>query len=371
LKTFKKIVMLKIMFVLLVSIIAAFECSAFASDSKDVILVLDTSLSMVGYGGAYKSKNILNQVKSSIANYIDGLEDGDRVTFLTFDTEVRIYPTIYVDDDNDRDILKKYISMTEAKGAWTNTFYMIQAAFQKADKLEKEEDNQIVIVVMTDGIDDPPPYSKHKRLNIKEISSRFNNKDWWVYLVNLNEVKESKKVAALKSELEKVSKHTTVIEAGQDPTKGIEKDLPEDIKEKENGAGRVILSILIALIVIIIVLGLIYYFYQFSTLKVAGTLEYWNNEVLDPYITTYDLNKRAQKTITIGKGFDSNVTIRDIAINQPFSITAVRVEKLIKFVIQPGGKYPIEFINKEHGQYLENGDIFKVANYTFKYTNAV
>jgi hypothetical protein len=248
---------------------------------------------------------------------------------------------------------------------------MIQAAFQKADELEaeKKKKSQIVIVVMTDGIDDPPPASQHKRLNIKEISQRFNNKDWWVYLVNLHDLKESQKVKALKSELEKVVKHATVIEAGADPQKGIEQDLAGDIKQKESGAGRAILPILIALLVVALVLWLIYYFYQFSMLKVTGKIEYWNNEVLDPYISLYDLAKRNGKSITIGKGFDSNVTIRDIEISTPFSITAVRVDKMVKLQILSGGKYSIEFVNKEQGRYLEHGDIFKVANYTFRYSS--
>ena len=128
----------------------------FARKSKNIVLVLDTSMSMVGQAGG---RDILGKVKKSIMEYIDqSVEDGDRVTFVTFDTDARIYPTVLVDDDNDRDILKKYITMTEAAGLWTYTYKMIYKVFQAAEKLEKEEDGRNTeIVIMTDAIDDPPP----------------------------------------------------------------------------------------------------------------------------------------------------------------------------------------------------------------------
>ncbi|HRZ26650.1 MAG TPA: VWA domain-containing protein [Spirochaetota bacterium] len=347
------------------------QSDAAASSNKDVILILDTSYSMIGSGGGYKAKNIFEDVKGSIASYIDNLEDGDRVTFMTFDTAVRVFPTIFVDDDNDRDILKKYISMTQAKGLWTNTYYMIQAAFSKAESLETEEDNdrQIVIVVMTDGIDDPAPDSLDKRLNIKEISSRYSNKDWWVYLVNLSELRQTKKVAILKKELDKVTKHATIIEAGKDPAKGIQQDLQKDIEDKDTGTGDIILTILLVLIIIAAILGLIYFFTRYSSLRVTGILEYWSSEVLDPYITNVNLTKKGARTVYVGKGFDSTVTIRDIQINVPFEISAVRVEKRAMLKISTRGSYSIDFVNKEQGQYLESGDIFKVSNYTFKYSS--
>ena len=60
--------------------------------SKDLILVIDTSLSMVGYGG----KNIMPLVKQSLPKFIDQLESDDSFTLVTFDTEIKIYPTVYI-----------------------------------------------------------------------------------------------------------------------------------------------------------------------------------------------------------------------------------------------------------------------------------
>ena len=82
------------------------ESFSASAANKDVILVLDTSLSMVGYQG----KNIFESVKGSVDSYLDTLQDGDRVTFVTFDEDVKAYPQVLIDDQNDRDIVKKYIS---------------------------------------------------------------------------------------------------------------------------------------------------------------------------------------------------------------------------------------------------------------------
>ena len=88
-----------------------------ASDEKDLILILDTSLSMAGHGG----KNILPQVKKSLPVYIEQLEDGDSITLLTFDTEVKVYPTVYIDDEKNKESLVDYIKNIKAAGKWTYT----------------------------------------------------------------------------------------------------------------------------------------------------------------------------------------------------------------------------------------------------------
>jgi hypothetical protein len=57
---------------LVVSIISGLtQNRLYARDNRNVILVLDTSMSMIGYGG----KDILGRVKTSIKNYVDKLED--------------------------------------------------------------------------------------------------------------------------------------------------------------------------------------------------------------------------------------------------------------------------------------------------------
>jgi hypothetical protein len=41
---------------------------------------------------------------------------------------------------------------------------------------------------------------------------------------------------------------------------------------------------------------------------------------------------------------------------------------VIKCALQWGNSYTIEFQNGVQGEFLKDGDVFKVANYTFKYS---
>ncbi len=335
-----------------------FSQNAFASD-KNILLVLDTSLSMVGHGG----KNILEKVKKKINEYIDkNVDDGDQVTFITFDTTVKVFPPVLVDDNNDRDILKKYISMTEAKGQWTHTYEMARKVYETAEGLDKEDDDRkIIIIVMTDALDDPPPHKKGQTLGMNEISEK---KEWWVYFVNFGTMKKNKNLSSI-NELSKRVKHTKVIESGKDPDKGLDKF--QEVIEKEKQQQGFVKILLISILIIALVLFIIYYFWRFSQLKVVGKLEYWNNAILDPYTETINLTKRRLREALVGRGTGSSFQIREFEVVKPFAIIAQRDEGDVKMAIVSGGN-AMEFINRDVGKFLKDGDIFKVNNYTFKYT---
>ncbi len=340
----------------------------YARTSKDVILVLDTSLSMKGYGG----KDIFNRVKRSITQYIDKLEDGDRVTFMTFDTDVRMYPTVLVDDENDRDIIKKYIFMTEAKGPWTYTYKMLGEVFQKTDEVQKSgEGRQAVIVVMTDALDDPPPGSRDKRFDIKEISSRYGQKDWWIYFVSFSNLAQDKRLSKMRDALEKdlkaVSKTSKVIDAGMEPEKAIGKDFQRDVREMEEQSSSPYIPILIAGIALVLLVFLIVFLKRKSAEKVYGRLEYWKNNVIDPYLSSYDLAARPSREVSIGRGIGCSLNIRDYELEIPFTLVAERDKSGIRIKMVAPPNYPIALVNRKEGEYLEDGDIFYASNYSFKY----
>jgi hypothetical protein len=341
-----------------------------ANESKDMILVLDTSLSMVGYGG----KNIFDQVKSSLSRFIDKLEEGDSITFMSFDTEVKIYPRVVVNDANDKEILKKYLSVVEAKGAWTYTMEMIKNVLRTAQELEtKEKERQKVIVILTDALDDPPPHQRKHKFNIKEIASAYGGKDWFIFLVNLGDLKKNKRLVEVQKEFEKsVSPYTKIIDAEKSPEKGIEKDLKKHIEssvEEKRLRERSFLAspYFIGIVVIVIVLLVLFYLKRLSELKVRGKLEYWNHELLDPYIENFDLTRQNVKTVPIGKGIGCLLNIRDIEISEPFKIEAEREKGKIQYSVVGGEGYTIDFVNREPGEFIQDGDMFKVSNYTFKY----
>jgi len=351
--------------------------AAFANPDKNVIVVLDTSMSMIGHGGKFFGRDILEPVKQSINRFIDKqIDDGDTVTFMTFDTDVKSYPTVIIYDENDRDIVKKYISMVEAKGKWTNTFSMIRGVEQKAKELEeldkkKDKERQIVIIVMTDGLDDPAPDSKQK-MSIEEIGKQ--QADWWFYIVDLKGLIDNTKYLEHRKKLEekasKLSKNVKIIQVDdKDKSMGMDAVAEDSEKKIASSSFARIIQILIAVLVVCALLALVFFMLQYSKLKVKGKLDYWNNEVLDPYITHFDLAKKELREITIGKGASCDLVIRDLGVSKPFSIKAVRLNKEIKFAITAGAGYKIEFVNKKPDGFVKAGDIFKVNNFTFKLFN--
>ncbi len=332
---------------------------AIAEPNKNVILVLDTSMSMIGFGG----NNIMDKVKSSIENYIDKLKDGDKVTFITFDTKVTIYPTILIDDKNDRDIAKKYISAIEAKGLWTYTIDMLKNVFKKAEEISKaEKDRKTVIVIMTDGIDDPPPGHRKDLFDIKSVSSEYSGKDWWIYFISFADLQKNEKLKGeLEKELKKVSDKSQFIDAKDVPEKGIE-DMQKSMKAQEGLQWRAILIIAAAVIILLIIIIRIA---KKGGPKVKGRLEYWNIEILDPYIEKFDLTKKMSGEIVIGKKAQCHLYIRDITISGNFSIIALK--NPVRLSIKGETGVDVMFKNKESSGILTDGDIFQAGNYGFKY----
>ncbi len=385
----KKKLTANISFKLIVLLLGAFfltlNCTnSNAGKEKDLILILDTSLSMAGHGG----KNILPQVKKSLPVYIKQLKKGDSITLITFDTEVKVYPTVYIDNEKNKNSLIEYIKNIRAVGKWTYTKQMIEVALKIAQNLEqKDKSRQQVLVVMTDALDDPPPDKTGSKLNIRDIAKNYKDKDWFIFFINFSDAPVNKKLAGIQKDMEtSVSSYTNVITAGkasktsskgtdQSIAKTIEEDLSANIqkmteKRIEKESGFPYIPLLIAILIIAIVLAVIFYFRSQARVKVTGKLEYWDHTLLNPYPENYNMTKQNAKEILIGRTSSSDLTIRDIEIPTPFKIIATRVSGEIKNTLQSGKGYDIEYINRESGGYLKNGDMFKIANYTFKYSTA-
>lgn len=354
------------------ALILSFQAESKAASNKDVILVLDTSLSMMGYQG----KNIMGDVKRSVYTYIDSLQDGDRVTFVTFDEDLKVYPQVVIDDQNDRDIVKKYISMTEAKGQWTFTLKMLQTVFGIADELTKENHAQsqvnprnVVIVIMTDGLDDPPPGKGGERFDLKKIAEQYSGNDWWIYLVNFAEMQKSKEIAVaqqkLREELSRVSENTTFIDS-ENPDKAINEDLKRDVEQKEWSQFMKILPfvVLISLLVLIVLFVLIK---RAAGVRVKGTIDYWNHELIRPEVLRVTLDGLEAKRVLIGRAVTTGIKIRDFESRFNFALKAAREKGVIRIQIAAEEGLEVGFKNRDFDGYVNDGDIFSASNYSFRY----
>ncbi len=343
---------------------------AHAAENKDVILVLDTSLSMIGK--AKGAKDIMSQVKQSLKSFIGDLKAGDTLTFMTFDEVVRVYPIVNISNANDTDIIDKYISMVEAKGKWTYTLDMLSNVLKMADDLEvKNKNRQKVIVIMTDGLDDPPPGKRKARLSVKDVAKGYSGKDWFIYLVNLGDLKKNEKLVKFQRDLSGISPHTKVIDAGKDAAKGIQEagtDINAKLAEKtERERPFYLKPWFFAIIAVLIILIVVFLIKRMADLKVKGKLQYWNHELLDPYIEIYDLSRQNARVVPVGRGLGCLLNIRDFDVNEPFRLVATRIKGKVACTLQAGETLGVEYVNREKGESLQDGDIVKIKNYTFKY----
>lgn len=343
-----------------------------ASSNKDVILVLDTSLSMKGFGSG-GAKDIFETVKNSVNGYIDNqLQDGDKVTFITFDNDVKMYPQVMLDDQNDRDILKKYISMTEAHGEWTHMLVMLQQVFAIAKK--QTDDNtaanakrEVVIVIMTDGIDDPPPGKE--TFTLKSVADQYQGNDqWWIYVVNLAQMAQTGKISSslqqFSDNLKTVSDNTMILD-GSDPDKAINEDMRQDMERRGLIQQKVIpgLAVILALAVLI---GLFIYL-RLKKLEIKGSLEYWNHELLKPEVYRVDLTPLGAREIVVGRVLGCNVKLRDYESRVPFSLKAKSQKGGVVLVLSHAEGLEVGFKNKEYDGIVNNGDIFTASNFSFRY----
>ena len=107
-------------------------------------------------------------------------------------------------------------------------------------------------------------------------------------------------------------------------------ELIEDEQKREAESRNIIIPIIIAGAAILLILAILFFVKRLSELKVVGKLEYWNNEIIEPYTQHFDLARRPAREVMIGKGLGCLLNIRDITIKKPFTIKAIRHEGAIQ-----------------------------------------
>jgi hypothetical protein len=331
-----------------------FSSNVVKADEKDMVIVLDTSLSMVGKGG----KNIMSQVKERLNSFIDRLDDGDSITFATFDTKVNIYHKVEIDDDNDRKILKNYISMVEAHGKWTHTYKMVDSLKEYVESLEADSpDRERLVVVLTDALDDPPPANRKNRLNIEKIADKTKSLEAYIYWVSLG------KHITLKEKQAKF-KH---INAGDDVNTAMD-EVQSDIDAKN--ATFLSNPYFIAIIIVLLLLLLLWLLQRISRLKVFGMLEYYDHSMFHKDITTIDLTRLNLRRVTMGRNPQDNIKPRDYKENKSVVLKAVGFGGAVQVQVDEKEGTEVEFIKNKKESFLEDGDTFKVGTYTCTYLSS-
>jgi hypothetical protein len=344
---------------------------AFAGD-KDVVLVLDTSMSMVGEAGG---KDIMPQVRDSLTRFVDRLETGDTFTFATFDTATRFWPMVEIKHESNKNILKEYIaSGIEVKGKWTFTRDMLEKVIAKGKEINsKNPKRKLLIVILTDAMDDPPPAAKRKHIKLKDYAGNDDKENWYMFFVNLGD-KNNPLIAKLSNEVAAdVTKKTMVIQGQDDPSKAVNQDV-ESTLDKENAEKRksALLKALYVLIPIFALLlaALAWFLYRRSLLKVKGTLEYKPAYHLKGESKSIDLTPFGLAKVTIGRNSLDQYRLTEFEERKPLTLKAERFQSAIKVVIDEELGSQAEFLNEKKESFLRDGDIFKAGGFLFTYNES-
>ena len=158
------------------------------SPPKDIILAVDISRSMIGFGNhGEKTNDIFDSVKSKLTDYVNSLKLHDTLTVITFGSEVFAYPTISITTEEDIDKALSLISSLRANQQKTYTALMLHNLNEKLAELSKEAVGRLQLaVIMTDAIDDPP-YGKEHAISA-ELGNQISNEgdDRFIYYISLN-----------------------------------------------------------------------------------------------------------------------------------------------------------------------------------------
>ncbi|KAK3608913.1 hypothetical protein CHS0354_006954 [Potamilus streckersoni] len=131
-----------------------------ASKPKDIILVVDISRSMIGYGNkGEQTANIFPDVIKSLELFVNELKPGDTLSLIRFGKTVYPVKKYTVTGEGDLEKIKAAVLAVGAKDHSTYTAKMLRALksyLEKIDTKDKSKERIQLAVIFTDALDDPP-----------------------------------------------------------------------------------------------------------------------------------------------------------------------------------------------------------------------
>ncbi|MEN2998867.1 MAG: vWA domain-containing protein [Brevinematia bacterium] len=156
------------------------------------IIVIDTSLSM--NRKVIDSLRVYDIALRSLSNSIFSLKVGEVVYVVDFNENVYVRPPIRVKDDHTKEVIYKIMTGTQPYGKWTFTYKMLKEVSQliKESNLSPKDTK---VIIISDGIDDPPVKSKEYFVELEKLSSLFDPQQL-IYYISLEKLlqKEASKV---------------------------------------------------------------------------------------------------------------------------------------------------------------------------------
>ncbi|HNX60230.1 MAG TPA: hypothetical protein PKK43_14105, partial [Spirochaetota bacterium] len=81
----------------------------------------------------------------------------------------------------------------------------------------------------------------------------------------------------------------------------------------------------------------------------------------------FDMGRLGERSITIGKGTEFRLNLRDFTERRPIIIEAARFDKTIRPSVKEAQSAPVAFENGKNTSFLTDGDSFIAGGYRFVY----
>ncbi|MCR9143120.1 MAG: VWA domain-containing protein [bacterium] len=390
--------------------------------TRDYVLVIDTSGSMsVG-----KQKTI-QKVRTSMESFMQTVNPGDTVTLLGFDESTRNIGTFKINSEADRSGPVQAVQNLDAWGSHTYMKSMVASVREKVGELEGKGRN-VIVVIMSDGKDDPPPSAGKNRLQLSEIEAPAADRevnDTFIYYVSLGKLKDPN----LEAELKTLSPSVKTIERKKDSAKGEKSDgsgakgsaaavdgsasgsqggdAAANAKGAEGASGagdagtaggeaggdesqaaadEIGLSEVaediadrswyeklksigkIAAPIIFGILLLVWLYRKWKNRhKVSGMIQYYEADVGSPIKNDFSLNKTGKSAIEVGSKVGADLKVRQSGL--PRNVTLKAYSKGGEDFLKPGSKDDafFKFMTRQQDDLISKGDKFRLGNYVFEY----
>ena len=320
---------------------------------EDYIIMLDTS------GSMSSGDRAIEKVKANIPDFVNELDIGDSISLMSFDTKARFHKTFVIQNDADYEkVVKKFLSL-KAKGTYTDMIAMLKSIKKVGEKLKKPG-RRIVLIIMSDGLNDPPPWTKKKNLGINLEEIRQDNWLWglwnepYVYYVNLGKLKENK----LPKRFKRVADSNTA---------GL-KEISKDIDSENRFLS---ISVILVIIASLCLLGLILLLIQkfITRHKVSGSLLYHDIDVPVSMSETYPLSKTKNHSFSFGSRIGAQLKIKGIGVKENIILKASKHKgtSCLKIRNKEAKHFLFSNRNASKKNLIAPGDKFQIGNFKFEY----
>lgn len=383
------------------SLLLAACSSSGCGGTRDYLLVIDTSGSMAG------QRDTIGKVKTSIPSFLKSVEPGDTVTLLRFATEPEISETIRIDEEADKEKVVAEVQAMQAKGAYTDMGAMMQLLRKEAARLESDA-RDLVIVVMSDGRDDPPPWAKRDSIELKEFEDagtqdRPQRADY-IYYISLGKIKDpgleqslgelgaegvktiEPETRAERADGEGAASPTDDAASGDGEASGedgagadesaqaadeiglaeVARDVEESAWERALRRWGVIGLIVVGVIVLLLLLLLLARAIM-NRHKLDGLLRYYEADVGQPVKSDFPLDKLGKSRMTLGSKLGADLRIKQSGLPQNVHVKAKSLDGEKVLVPAQSDLAFFQFLDQKKQGVISKGDRFKLGNYILEY----